>query len=556
MVDLPRVQNNVPQLRAPTSPVSPGQIAQPQQELARNFEQAGDILMKDVAQPLAKRAGIEAVTRDAEGGLQVERLPIVGPAAVDFENAVQWSALAQSSGEARRMDLELARQHQNDPQSYLKAADEFKKSYVDKITKSVGPEVGTRLGAIIDSTTTQQYSSLLAQHQAMIKRNFDRDTMAVINDAKVDLDNLIEVGGLNTTVGAQQAHHLIERIRSTYGARVSNPVLGAPAEEADIAIKKLDQGIGGAMFGARVKKVLDDNPDDGVSKAEDLIDRNFNDTSIPASQRVANRDRAQDAIKTFTQDRVRAANVAKQQQKAIDDEYEDRVIRSTAPGGEDITEADVKKSNISPSAKIKMLGYLKREGMPEPLARVSHETSMDLLRRIRTGEMGGNGELYDAYDAGKLSKSDLGFLQKEFDNLRTPAGERLNKAKADFFRSITPTIDKSNPLMGRQDQDGKLQLYRLEWDVNRRMEEYRNTPGKNPYDLLDPSKPEFMGNPAALLPYQKSMAESIQDMTRRLQPRPAPAPAATPAAQPAAPNPTGRRPGETPDDYLKRMGIR
>jgi hypothetical protein len=55
MVDLPTIPDVVPSLRAPTSGVSPGQIAQPYNEMAANMDKAADVLMKDVAVPLAKK---------------------------------------------------------------------------------------------------------------------------------------------------------------------------------------------------------------------------------------------------------------------------------------------------------------------------------------------------------------------------------------------------------------------------------------------------------------------------------------------------------------------
>src|SRR5438132_5780268 len=145
MVDLPTTALRAPANATPSPGVSPGQIAEPFNEFAATLATAGKAA-EDVARPLAHKAGIEAVTRDDEGNLQVKRLPIIGPAADDFESAVKWSALTQTTAEARRKDLALSREFQNDPDGYLKAAENFKKEYVTSVTKSVGAEVGLALG--------------------------------------------------------------------------------------------------------------------------------------------------------------------------------------------------------------------------------------------------------------------------------------------------------------------------------------------------------------------------------------------------------------------------
>ena len=58
---------------------------------------------------------------------------------------------------------------------------------------------------------------------------------------------------------------------------------------------------------------------------------------------------------------------------------------------------------------------------------------------------------------------------------------------------------------------------------------------KNPYDLFDPSKPDYIGSPEALAPYQKSIPESIADYTARMR-------AALPPPRPPPGKPAGARP--------------
>jgi len=217
-----------------------------------------------------------------------------------------------------------------------------------------------------------------------------------------------------------------------------------------------------------------------------------------------------------------------------------------------------------------------RLNKPEPLAAMSHSTTVDLLRQMRTPDdtrINTLDPIYKAYDEGKLNNADFGFLKREFNEMRTPEGEPITRTKKDFFSAVGPSIDKSNPLQGKLDQSGKMQLYRMEWDINKKINEYRQQ-NKNPFDLFDPSKPDYVGRPDALVPYKtplsestKSIVQSLKDLGRFTSPRGQEAAPAAPAA-PAEPAPAAepkpvptkpikdwslRKPGESPADYMKRM---
>jgi hypothetical protein len=77
-------------------------------------------------------------------------------------------------------------------------------------------------------------------------------------------------------------------------------------------------------------------------------------------------------------------------------------------------------------------------------------------------------------------------------------------------------ITKSNPMMGTIDRTGDNQLYKFTFDLRRKVDEYRKA-GKDPRDLMDPSKPDYMGSPGALAGYQKTLQQSSQDIVETLR---------------------------------------
>lgn len=176
---------------------------------------------------------------------------------------------------------------------------------------------------------------------------------------------------------------------------------------------------------------------------------------------------------------------------------------------------------LTREARERMIGIVDRETRPEPAARVSNATATDLISRIRapTGDprrITSLDDVYSAYEKGQLTKADLKFVRDEFVNLRTPEGAALGAQQEEFIKSVKPMIDKSNPLLGKIDQSGPQQVYTFTMNLRAKIEEYRKA-GKDPRDLMDPSKPDYMGSPAALSAYQKPLQQSLQDTARALR---------------------------------------
>lgn len=236
MVDLPSVPNEIARVRAPTPAATAQDIASPYQNLAKMLDTAGEVLMKDVAKPYAHDAGLKAVTRDADGNVQVERAPIFGDASVEFSRAVKVAAVADGEADLKRQDIALREQFRDNPAGYLKAAEEFRKKTVENYRKIAGGDVALTLGKIVDDTTTQTWRGLQNEHERLTLQRSDRSIEAQIGSARDDLVAMAR-GGVTTGPAFDQA---VGKIKQLTQERVNNPRLAYPKEQAEYDLQHLE----------------------------------------------------------------------------------------------------------------------------------------------------------------------------------------------------------------------------------------------------------------------------------------------------------------------------
>lgn len=292
MVDLPTIPHRMPTVSAPQSRVSPSQIAQPYQELAENLDRAGDVLSKDVAVPLARQAGLQAVTSDADGNLKVDKYPIVGDAAVEYKRAVKVGAVAEAEGRARRDDIALRQEHHDDPQGYMTAAEAYRKQKVKQVTDAAGPEVGVAIGRAIEQQTTTTYKGLLNEKERLdLHRAYSSITTEIAN-AQNEQYALAAQG--DTSSPEFQARSA--KIGALYGELVKNPRLAFPQERADAEMAQWDAQLrANGIAGALATRVYDQKGYDGAIADAERI-RTDPSLNLTPQQREAFYSRAVTAI--------------------------------------------------------------------------------------------------------------------------------------------------------------------------------------------------------------------------------------------------------------------
>ncbi len=231
------------------------------------------------------------------------------------------------------------------------------------------------------------------------------------------------------------------------------------------------------------------------------------------------------------------------------DEAENEIVANLMGEKPTLTRAAISDDQrLAQTAKTYMLALEDRAAAPDPDATISNGTARGLLDRIRLRDGDPNkiaslGQIYDAYIGGKLGKDDFNFVRKEFFAKQTPADAPLLAHKQAFLKAVAPAIDRSDPLIGEVDQLGRSKMYLLERDIDRKVGQYTKD-GKDPLDLFDRSKPDYVGKPESLERYRTTVTEALEENTRQRS---------TTAAGASAQSVPQRLIGEMPSEYLKRM---
>lgn len=193
---------------------------------------------------------------------------------------------------------------------------------------------------------------------------------------------------------------------------------------------------------------------------------------------------------------------------------------------------------------LAMLEHNARAAAGTPI-RTDPHTFEDLFRRVHLADDDPNkirtpGQLAPFFAKG-LSRTDYDWLRKEIDGNQTQDGQRLNETRGNFFAGVKAQFDKST--MVKIDEKGGEDFYKFKTFVLDSERRARDA-GKSPYDLYNPSSPDYMGK--QIPAFQRSMEQQLRDMAasmKRDQPKPLPPEKL-------------RVSGESIDDYLKRTGTK
>lgn len=274
MVDLPTIANGVPSVHAPQTRVSPGQIAQPYNELAANLDKAGETLSKTVAEPLAKQAGLKAVTRDSAGNVVIDRPPIVGDAAIEYSRAAKVAAVADGETEAKLRNIDMREQHRDDPEGYLKAAAVYNQE-IQKTFKAAGTEVQFALGKQVDHLAVETYNGLLNEKR---RKDVTRFTQSITTQIQATQNDMFAMANGGDTASPEFLA-AGNKIKMLYGELVNNPLIAYSKDRANFEMAQWDSTMraNGIAFRIAGEVYNQQGPQAALTAAEGIrTDRSLN----------------------------------------------------------------------------------------------------------------------------------------------------------------------------------------------------------------------------------------------------------------------------------------
>lgn len=151
-------------------------------------------------------------------------------------------------------------------------------------------------------------------------------------------------------------------------------------------------------------------------------------------------------------------------------------------------------------------------------------------------------EINMAFANQKVNRTDFNFLVNRFSENKTVDGERLNKKESDFLNMMKGSISKST-LLG-PDPSGDRRFYEYSQMVDQKIRDARKN-NEDPYALLNPADPKYLGKPEILQTYKGSFDDRINDMQRELT-----GDSNTIPASPTTPAKQYKSKEEVVDDYM------
>lgn len=266
MVDLPTIANGVPSVHAPQSRVSAGQISSPYLELATELDRASQET-SEYAKREAHKAGLKAVTRDADGNVQVEKAPIIGPAALEYQHAVQVAAVADGENVIKDDMLKMRHEFKDDPEGFRKAAAAYTPTKVAQYEKAAGPDVGLALGKVANSTARETHEGLLNHKEAL---DLQRSTTAIQSQIELTKNELFAIAAGGDTTSPAYVQRL-QKMGALYGQLVNNPRIAYPREKADFEISHVNSELALANLGFRVAKIQNEQGTEAALAEADKV---------------------------------------------------------------------------------------------------------------------------------------------------------------------------------------------------------------------------------------------------------------------------------------------
>jgi hypothetical protein len=227
---LPEIPNAIPQVHAPTSPVSAGDIASPFMHLAQTLDVMGEQISKNIAEPAAEVAGRNAVRTGPDGQLIVDKAPIFGPASEAYSRAARFTYLAKQQPVIEDTLTSMRLKYPNDPDGFRTAASEYVKTLTNNLDDSA---LRGSIEKMASETASHNFRTSLVQADATNRENALTSLQSRLTQINEQGSSLARQGGVDSPEYAR----LHQDRQAIYGELAADPRFKFPKERVDQELK-------------------------------------------------------------------------------------------------------------------------------------------------------------------------------------------------------------------------------------------------------------------------------------------------------------------------------
>lgn len=260
--------------------------------------------------------------------------------------------------------------------------------------------------------------------------------------------------------------------------------------------------------------------------------------------------------------RVEEERVVKEQQEVTKNDFVEKLTKN------ELTVKMVLDSNLDAADKKQHLNMI--EHASKNVLKTDPGTFVSLFDRIHLPDgdprkITDEGELNAAFSKGGLSMEGLNQLRGEMQGKKTEAGQAEAALKKSFFDVAKNKITRTNPVTGIKDPIGDDLWMKFYSGAQQAYADGKKA-GKNSFQMFTPNSPDYLGNvlPQFVRPSNQVVRDMVKTNTAPVPGSGLAAPALASPQSPATygPQPTAtpppkteaRKPGESPADFLKRLG--
>ncbi|TCR64697.1 transglycosylase SLT domain-containing protein [Bosea sp. BK604] len=317
----------------PTSTISAAQQAAPYTELARAVGAVGEALTEATA-PYQAAQGAKAVTRDADGNIQVQWRGEFTSGDRLYNAAARQAGLAMGKTETEQGLLELRNQYDGRPAEFQKAA----KDYIANVGKNGDPLLRPFLRNEAERSAGQYFEGLIsAKHDLDLKNAFS----SLVDRRKLVADNL-EALAAQGGVGTEEYQRAQAEWKDIGQQLAANGKFPYTADKDAFDTQRLESRLTGESAAAMTRRLLTEQ---GVEPARKFVQDFFNDEKLgmDARERRTYRNLAESVINERSKELATARREVTAEGKdlltgikngvAIDDaSFDDFLQRASAAG--------------------------------------------------------------------------------------------------------------------------------------------------------------------------------------------------------------------------------